>query len=227
MGCVFCGQPKPGNGPCSQCGSLPRHRELAWFIAQKISLADTAKVLEIGPAPVQLKYLDKVIGRARYTAVDIIPPKGAMNLKPPHRFLEMEFTRLTFSDQCFDLILANHIFPFIRSDYQAMSQTHRCLKGSGLAILSALVVLPKTRKASEMGEENPEQFSEEYRRENGTEWVYGEDYFERLEAAGFFPHRVNVARLAGPTVAEAQGFSGELILCFKFRDVAESFLETL
>lgn len=184
-------------------------------------------MLEIGPAAAQLKFFPRLLRGTRYTAVDVLPPSGAYALKPPHRFLEMEATRLTFSDQSFELILASNVLPFIRSDYQAMSQMHRCLKGKGLAILDANVSLLKTRKASEMADENPEQYSEEFRRENGMEWIYGEDYFERLEAAGFFPHRLSVAGLAGEKVSRAQGFSGELVLCFKFRDEAEKFLGAL
>jgi SAM-dependent methyltransferase len=227
MGCVLCEHSNPGFAPCANCGSLPRHRQLAWFVTNKVHLPAGSKVLEIGPAAVQMKYFPRLLREARYTAVDVLPPSGAHALKPPHRFLEMEATRLTFSDQSFELILANNVFPFIRSDYQAMSQVHRCLKGKGLAILDANVSLPKTRKASEMAEENPEYYSEEFRRENGMEWIYGEDYFERLEAAGFFPYRLSVAKLAGEKIAQAQGFSGELILCFKFRDEAEKFLGAL
>jgi SAM-dependent methyltransferase len=227
MGCVLCGQIEPGFAPCPHCGSLPRQRQLAWFVAHRVLLPAGSKVLEIGPAAVQLEYFPKLLGKARYTAVDVLPPSGAHALKAPHRFLEMEATRLTFSDQSFELILASHVFPFIRSDYQAMSQVHRCLKGGGLAIVDANVSVPKTRKASEMAEENPALYSEEFRRENGMEWVYGEDYYERLEAAGFFPFKVSVAELAGKKTAESQGFSGDILLCFKFRDEAEKFLGDL
>lgn len=227
MSCIFCQQTEPGFSPCNHCGSLPRQRQVAWFVANKVALSQGSKVLEIGPAPVQLRYFPNLLREARYTAVDVLPPQGALALAPPHRFLEMEATRLTFSDQSFELILANHVFPFIRSDYQAMSQVHRCLKGKGVALLDAEISLPKTRKAAEMAEEDPEKFTADYRRENGTEWVYGEDYLERLEAAGFFPYRVNVAEIAGKEVADAQGFSGTILLGFKFRDEAEKFLGAL
>lgn len=219
MGCILCEQASPGFGPCSHCGSYPRHRELAWFVARKVALPEGAKVLEIGPAPVQLAYFPRLLQQARYTAVDSSAVAGETRVKAPHRFLRMEATRLTFSDQSFDLILASHLFPYIRSDYQAMSQVHRCLKEQGMAILSAPVLPGKTRKASDTDSREP-----------GMEWVYGEeDYFERLEAAGFFPHRLKLAELAGPKVSAEQGFSpdSELVLGFKFGDVRQRFLEAL
>ena len=84
----------------------------------------------------------------------------------------------------------------------------------GIAILPDYPPLAKTRKSESS---------------SGSEWEYGQDYFERLEAAGFFPHRVKLAPLAGPKVSAAQGFGddAELVLCFKFRDAGVKFLEAL
>jgi ubiquinone/menaquinone biosynthesis C-methylase UbiE len=217
MACSLCGHKNPGTGTCPGCGSQARHRALARFVREKLPLGEGAKVLEVGPAACQMRHFPALLKGARYTAVDIVPPSGISALEFPHRFLEMEATRLAFSDQTFDLILANYVFPFIRSDYQAMSQVHRCLKANGVAICSADFGLPKTRKASEMAEEQPAMFTDEYRRENGTEWAYGEDYLERLEAAGFFPHVLPQEAMA----------SSPLVLCFKYRDAAEKFLEAL
>jgi SAM-dependent methyltransferase len=236
MRCLLCERSAAAPGPygipprlgkCPHCGSKPQHRELAFFVRKhlKDNLKEGAKVLEVGPAPAQLAHFARpeFIGPARYTAVDVRRP--AQDLAGA-RFLEMDVTRLTFSDQSFELILCNHVLSFIRSDFQAMSQIHRCLKSDGVALMNADIHLTKTRKFSEAAQEDPVLFTEDFRIENGTEWVYGEDYFERLEAAGFFHRRLPVRSFAAPAEIQEHGFraDGGLILCFKFRDSMERCL---
>lgn len=219
----------PRNGKCPVCGAKARHRELGWFFENYLKFPEGSKVLEVGPSKVQAKYFvhPRFLGSAKYTGVDVRTLKHHQYLQPPHRFLEMDVTRLSFSDQSFDVILCNHVLPFIRSDYLAMSEIHRCLKPKGMAILNVAITLPKTRRASEMAAENPKVYTDEYRTENGSEWVYGEDYFERLVAAGFFYHRLGLYRLAPEATRLPQGFreDSELLLCFKFQDEMERFLE--
>ncbi len=238
MHCLICqssfsafveyGVPKR-NGKCPNCGAKPRHRELAWFFGQFVKLTKESKVLEVGPSKVQTGYFanSRFIGEAKYTGIDVRSLNHHKKLVPPHRVLEMDVTRLSFSDQSFDIILCNNVFSFIRSDYMAMSEIHRCLKPMGMAILNVSIDLPKTKRASEMAGENPKKYTEEFREENGTEWVYGEDYFERLEAAGFFYHRLKLYPLAPEEVRVTEGFreDSELFLCFKFQDEMQRFLQ--
>lgn len=236
MGCILCQQNfRFGDGgafefeACPDCGAEPGQRTLAWFFQRFVRLPEGAKVLEIGPSTSQARHFPRILGAAKYTAIDTGARSHQGLLKPPHRFLRMDPTRMSFSEQCFDVILCNHILPFVKSDYQAMSQMHRCLKAAGFAVANVTIELPKTRRSSEMHEENPERYSREYLQENGTAWVYGEDYFERLEAAGFFWHRLRLRPLAGPSLARSQALceDDELFLCFKFRDTMESFLSRI
>ncbi len=216
-------------GKCPSCGAKPRHRELAWFFQRYVKIPEGGKVLEVGPSKIQARFFTKLIEPAKYTAIDIRRLKHHELLKAPHRFMEMDCTRMTFSDQSFDVVLCNHILPFIKSDYQAMSQVHRCLKSQGLAIFNVSLELPKTRRAFEMHDENPNLYTREFLEENGTEWMYGEDYFERLEAAGFFWHRLKLFPLAETNFAREQAFreDAELFLCFKYRDTRDAFLDVV
>jgi SAM-dependent methyltransferase len=241
MNCLLCapsvaeisGGPEPA-AACRHCGSVAREREAAWFVEKYLKPAlpaEGGKVLEVGPSEAQVSYFprERFLGSARYTAVDAVTRPFHDRLHAPHRFLEMDVTRLTFSDHSFDGILCSWVLPFIRSDFQAVSQLHRCLKSRGVALLQVPVLLEKTRRAVDIAQEAPMFYTEEFRKENGTEWVYGKDYFERLEAAGFFHRQVRVASLLAGGEAARLGLrtEGELFLCFKFRDAMEAFLEGL
>lgn len=223
----------PRIGRCPHCGSKPRHRELAWFFEKFITpgLGADSKVLEVGPSLSQTGYFtrQKFLGQAKYTAIDVRRLKHHSELKAPHRFLEMDVTHMTFSDQSLDFVICNHVLPYIRSDFQAMAEIHRCLKSNGMAILNVVRPLAKTRPAAEMAAENPGLYTKEYLAENGNEWIYGEDYFERLEAAGFFSNALLVAPLAGEAIANEHMFrpGSRLTLCFKFKDSMNRFLESL
>lgn len=169
-------------------------------------------MLAASPSAAICGYLAKQLPAARITVGDreVRPFHG--ELRPPHRMLPVDITHLIFPDQCFDLILGGGILPSIRSDYLAMSEMHRCLKNEGVALLVAEIQLPKTKRGSEMRGEHSD-----------LEWVYGEDFFERLEAAGFFHYRLRppaeMARLYGIPP------SAELVCCFKFRDCRDRFTE--
>lgn len=168
---------------------------------RKISFQPQSKVLDVSPTREQLSFFPEVFSPAKYTAIG----KNIQSSKV--RVLNMDATRMSFSDHCFDVILCNQVLSYIRSDYQAMSEAHRCLKANGFAMMNSTVLLSKTQKASDFFMENPK-----INPNPNLEWVYGEDYYERLEAAGFFVHR-------------ASHLNRELILCFKYKDAREKFIE--
>ena len=216
-------------GRCPSCGSKPAHRLEFLFLSEHLKLEAGHRLLAVAPSEPELRALLRgpTLGEAKLTVVDNRPQAHHALVKPPHRVLEMDVTHLSFSEQCFELVLCGGVLPFVRSDYLAISEAHRCLKNDGLALLSAPVPLPKTRRVGELRAEQPEQYTEAYTAEHGTEWAYGEDLFERIEAAGFFSHRLPAASCAGASVLREQGIPPalELILCFKFRDGREAFLK--
>ena len=127
----------------------------------------------------------------RITCIDPEAPE----LSHPHRKLPMDLSRLYFSDQNFDLIWAVQALPQIRSDYQALWECQRCLKGAGVAVITVPIQRSKTERI------------EEERAEQGVLWQYGFDFFGRMQAAGLFALR----------------FEGH-ILAFKYRETRELFL---
>lgn len=220
MSCTLCStnQREAIEGVCPSCGSYPEDRAFAFVFRELARPAPQAKVLDVAPPPSQLAHLPSLLSEARYTAIAPLPLPEANHLRPPHRFLQMDITRLQFSDSSFDVIICNHVLSYVRSDFLAMSEVHRCLKSEGVAFLNASIRPGKSLRAGE-GSGLPG---------SGREWRYGEDYFERLEAAGLFVLRTPLARLVG-AAPEGLGLApeAEQVFCFKFRHTLEKFAERL
>ncbi len=222
MGCTLCrtNAKEPFPGICRACGSIPEDRAFAAFFRKFVLPQEPQRILEMAPPSPQLAYFPtgRFIGEAKYTAVAPVRLPEADSLRPPHRVLEMDITRLSFSDSSFDVIICNHVLPYVRSDFLAMSEVHRCLKAQGVAFLNVSVAPGKSKRAS-AGNGQPG---------TGQEWSYGEDYFERLEAAGLFVEQLPLLPLL-EGMPEAAGLpeNAQQVTCFKFRDTMEAFLARL
>jgi SAM-dependent methyltransferase len=220
MPCSLCqaGNPEiqPVNAFCPTCNSYSEDRAFARFFRDFVKPLGPQKILGVAPPAPQLAHFPQshFIGDARYTAIAPFPLPEAENLHFPHRFLVMSITRLSFSDASFDVIICNHVLPYVRSDFLAMSELHRCLKGEGMAFLNVSMGPGKSRRAGE-GTGLPG---------SGREWRYGEDYFERLEAAGLFVLKLPLNR-ALESKPESAGLPEEplQVVCFKFREPMEKF----
>ncbi len=212
MSCVLCGSSakESTGGPCPGCGASLEEQALASLIWNHLKLPPQARILLVGPSAAELKMVQKEswLGDAKITAIDPVPSALLQSLKAPHRFLRMELNYLTFSDHCFDFVLCNHVLSFVRSDYQAMSQVHRCLKNDGIAVLNSHLSPEKSKRLNDGNELEKRDLA----------WQYGNDYFERLEAAGFFVLPLSLGRVLGDNLN-----NGELVFCFKFREAMEGF----
>lgn len=226
MPCSLCQPESPEvqavNAFCPSCNSYPEDRAFARFYRDFVLPRFTAgsKILDVAPPAPQLAGFPRpcFIGEARYTAIAPVRLPEADSLQLPHRFLEMDITHLSFSDASFEVIVCNHVLPYVRSDFLAMSELHRCLKADGMAFLNVSVGPGKSRRAGE-GTGLPG---------SGREWRYGEDYFERLEAAGLFVLKLPLRKLIGGTIESAGLPEDPLqVVCFKFGEPMDRFLASL
>ena len=212
MGCLLCQEVESeistqSYDDCVRCGSTAELRQVAKFFLDHMRLPEGAKVLSVAPSVAELEFFvnRRFLGEAKYTAITPELSYDPRKLPAPHRLMRMDLTRMIFSDHSYDVILCNQVLPHVKSDYLAISELHRCLKSNGVALLNVNLVMPKTKRAPEMRGEEPNKYNWEFLQQNGTEWLYGEDYFERIEAAGFFVHRLRDWPRGGR----------ELFLCFK------------
>lgn len=177
----------PRTGRCPVCGAKPRYRALAWFLDEvaRPRLDAGSQVLEVGPSRLSTTRLVRreTFGGGRYIAIDTrrLPHHGT--LPAPHRFVQMDVTDLRFPDEHFDLILCNNILPYVRDDAAALRELRRCLKVDGVAMVNTHTHAGATRTASQLRAAYPD-LGDDYFAENGDQWAYGEDFPERVRAAG-------------------------------------------
>jgi ubiquinone/menaquinone biosynthesis C-methylase UbiE len=218
----------PRIGRCPRCGAKPRHRALLWYLENHGAsvLGPGSRVLEIGPGKFATRFLPHaaIIGDASYLAVDLRRLHHPTRLCVPHGFVQASALCLPFADATFDLVLCNNTLPFIAEDVTAISEISRCLKDQGMAMLQSHRGAEPTSTAAEHARRHPEIGAHWYA-ENAHHWVYGPDYFARLERCGLH------ARMQTPQAARAPEFClryglkahEELIVAFKTSAGAHRF----
>jgi ubiquinone/menaquinone biosynthesis C-methylase UbiE len=88
---------------------------------------------------------------------------------------KMDITDMDFPGESFDVIICYHVLEHIKDDLKAMSELSRVLKKSGYAILQ--VPVKEIDETIEYSKPDP--------KESYHVRMYGRDYKDRLESAGF------------------------------------------
>lgn len=158
---------------CPGCSSLERHRLLWRFLERDTDLfTRPQRVLHIAPERYLRTRLAAVHG-AGYVYGDVADPE--------HR---LDVTSLPFPDGSFDVVLCSHVFEHVHDDALALAEVRRVLSRDGWAVLDAPVDEGRATTY-----EDPTITSAKQRRQAFKQWdhvrIYGRDYVERLQAAGF------------------------------------------
>lgn len=163
------------NNICPGCGAFERHRLLWLYLKNKTNIsAGNLTALHISPEYFFQKQL-KLLPNLNYIGGDLDSPLA--NVK-------MDITNIQYEDNCFDVILCNHVLEHIPDDIQAMKELFRVLKSGGWAILQ-VPIDPTLEKTFE----DPKIISPEDRKrlfgQSDHVRIYGRDYKNRLQEAGF------------------------------------------
>lgn len=177
----------PKRGRCPHCAAKPRGRLLGWLLKEVLCprLGATARLLEAGASKFAVDYLLNCgfVGARRCTVIDLRRLRHHKRLKAPNNFVQMDLIRMGFRAESFDLILCNNTLPYVSDDRQALMEIRRCLKPDGLAIINTHRQPGPTMSVSEHRRLHPE-LDDDYYAVNGDQRVYGDDFFDRVRAAG-------------------------------------------
>ena len=163
------------NALCPGTLSLERHRLLWLYLERKTSfLTQPLKVLHVAPEQVFYRVF-KQYSHWDYTTTD---------LHSPLAMVKADICTLPFEDNSYDLILCNHVLEHISDDTQAMRELFRVLKKGG----SLIAQVPLDEDLVESFEDDSITDPKERTRIFGQYdhvRVYGQDYYSRLQSAGF------------------------------------------
>ena len=163
------------NALCPGTLSLERHRLLWLYLDRKTSfLTDSIRVLHVAPEQVFYKKF-KSFSHWNYTTTDLHSPLADV---------KADICALPFEDNSYDLILCNHVLEHIPNDLKAMKELYRVLKPRGTAILQ----VPLEEGRENTFEDDSITDQQERTRIFGQYdhvRVYGQDYYNRLQKAGF------------------------------------------
>jgi SAM-dependent methyltransferase len=162
---------------CPKCESSDRERHLKLYcqrfgIDQRVT---GARILHFAPERQFSAYIVDA-GPSRYVKADLFPSGPDVE--------KINMLDIAFSDESFDMVIANHVLEHVSDDAKALAEIRRVLRPGGLAILqtpfSAMLVatFEDTGVASKTAREHAYGQDDHVR-------LYGADIFSRFSAAGF------------------------------------------
>jgi len=110
-------------------------------------------------------------------------PGFYQNIDPHIQFADA--TRLPFSDNCFDMVIGNHIMEHIPNDRLAMREIYRVLQRGGIAVLQVPFseIIPNTLEEPAIND--PKRQSALFGQKDHVRIYSLNDYLHRLQEAGF------------------------------------------
>ncbi len=149
-----------------------------WYIVNKtniLNLDKTINLLHVAPER-NLQKILRSFSYIEYISGDLNPSTDCD--------IRLDITNINFEDNFFDVIICNHVLEHIVDDRKAMHELFRVLKPKGIAILQ----VPISKTARETFEDFPIISPEEREKYFGQKdhvRIYGKDYKNRIESAGF------------------------------------------
>lgn len=182
--------------------SLERHR-LMWLYLQTETdfFQAELKVLHIAPEQSFYKIFRKM-SNLDYTTCD---------LESPIADVKADIQNLPFEDNQFDVIFCNHVLEHVTDDRKAISELYRVMKSGGWGIFQVPI-----RYQLEKTFEDPTITDRKERIEKFGQYdhvrVYGMDYYQTLEKAGFKVEQVNLsAQLTDEEIRKYALEKGEIL----------------
>lgn len=159
---------------CPVCRSLQRQR-LLWILLEKQGLIDPRQPQRM------LHFAPEACLTRRFTSMPRLEYFSA-DLQSGRAMLKMDITRIDFPADSFDIILCSHVLEHVADDRKALGELQRVLKSPGLAIL--LVPLKSGPTHEDASIVDPRERERVFGQFDHVR-LYGEDFQERVNQAGF------------------------------------------
>lgn len=155
--------------------SLERHRLLwLWLQRETDFFNRPGKMLHIAPEQCFYHRFRK-LGNLDYTTAD---------LNSPIADVKMDLHNAPFEDNTFDVLFCNHVLEHVADDEKCMRELYRMLKPGGWAVLQVPMDVQRTETLEDASIQSEEDREKYYWQKDHVR-LYGRDYKDRLESAGF------------------------------------------
>lgn len=163
------------NALCPRCNSLERHRLLWLYLKMRTNFfSDKLRVLHFAPEYVFKKKF-RTLSNLEYICAD---------LRSQRATVRMDITEIACKEDTFDAILCNHVLEHISNDKKALRELFRILKPGGWAIIQSPIDNNREKTFEDFNIVLPKERELVFGRYDHVR-VYGRDYKDRLEEAGF------------------------------------------
>jgi ubiquinone/menaquinone biosynthesis C-methylase UbiE len=106
------------------------------------------------------------------------------DIESPLAKVKMDIHAIPFPENTFDVAFCNHVMEHVDDDIQAMRELHRVLKPGGWAIIQSPMDISREATYEDAAITSPADREKHYW-QSDHQRLYGLDYQERLETAGF------------------------------------------
>lgn len=199
-------KPRP-NAQCPRYNSLERHRLIWLYLKNRTNFfSDNFKVLHFAPEYIFQKTF-KSLPNLEYINVD---------LNSPLAMIKIDITNVPFKDNYFDVILCSHVLEHVMDDQLAMRELFRVLKPGGWAILQVPIDFKRDKTFEDPNIVSAEDRARIFGQKDHVR-IYGRDYKDRLEKAGFTVKVDNYVRQLGTDVIKKYSLMKEqgIYFCIK------------
>ena len=172
------------NALCPGTLSLERHRLLWLYLDRETNfLSSNLKVLHVAPEQVFYKKFKKLKNWEYFT----------FDLNSPIADIKGDLISTNFKDEYFDLIICNHVLEHIEDDKSALDEMYRILKYNGISILQVPINVKRENTFEDLSIKSKIQ-REKYFGQYDHVRVYGLDFKDRVEQAGFKVEMINYSK---------------------------------
>ncbi len=174
------GAGRRNNNICPYCQSTDRDRLVYRYLSQETDiLTKKMRILHVSPEPALYNNL-----KNRSNIVYVTGTKYSEGIYYHKYIKSIDLLALPFADGEFDIVICNHVLEHIEDDAKAISEIYRVLIDGGLAILQVPI-----SNLLEVTYEDSSVTSKKGREKHFGQFdhlrIYGKDYSNRLENAGF------------------------------------------
>jgi SAM-dependent methyltransferase len=127
--------------------------------------------------------------------------------------VRLDVTALPFADRSFDAVVCNHVLEHVDDDRAAMNEFRRVLRPDGWAILQSPLDPSRPITYEDPSVKEPADRERLFGQFDHVR-LYGRDYYDRLDAAGFDVEAVPFAEQLGPEAVAQHALRREaIVLC--------------